>query len=189
MTTPDNTEASPLARVQDLAADTLSDEDLSRLATWARLTEPQRRREEARAAESAASTTMDLVSQLWAVQPALKPAFSDTPEGEVPEWVAPGSDFTAYPPQAHVSWVGRVWRNDLTSLNLATPGEDPSWVDVTPIIPDGTRHAPYPWAPGLLLEGGQIVQHEGQLFIASQDHTTTEQAPDQLVGELYERLV
>lgn len=186
MTTPE--ELSPMDQVKQLASEILSDDELSRLATWARLEEPQRRKEAASAKNAAATATQDLVQQLWAAQPSLKPAFSESPDGEVPAWVKPNSDFVAYPAGAHITHEGRVWRNDLGTLIIAEPGVGPGWVDVTPIIADGTRDRPWHWEEGIEVQGGQFVEHEGQLYVTTTDHTTTaEQAPDLLIGTVYER--
>lgn len=184
----DALELSPLDRVKQLAATTLSDAELSRLATWARLEEPQRRKEAESAKAAAASATQEVVEQVWQLQPSLKPEFSDSPEGEVPAWVEPTGDLTSYPAGAHVAHQERVWRNDLGALNLSTPGDGHGWEDVTPIVANGSRSAPYPWQVGQDLDGGDYVEHDGQLYIVTATHTTTETTPDQLVGDLYERI-
>lgn len=182
MTTPD---LAPLEHVKNLASDTLTDDELSRLATWARLEEPQRRKESASAHDAAATATQNVVMQLWAAQPSLKPAFSLTADGDdgqlVPEWVEPTSDFTAYPTGAHVMSGDRVWMNQLQGLNLTHPGEGAGWWDVTPVIPDGSRTAPWTWEEAAEYQGGQFVLWEGQLFIVTQSHAaaiTPDQAPD-----------
>lgn len=185
MTTPD-TDLSALERVQKLASQTLTDAELSRLATWARLTEPARRKEAESASAAAASATQELVEQLWSVQPDLRPDFTDTPEG-APAWVKPTSDFAAYPAGAHVEHQERIWRNGLDGLNRARPGEDTGWVDVTPIIPDGSRQSPWQWEKGMQVAAGDYVAHDSHVFIALDSHTT-EETPDTLIGHAYERL-
>lgn len=196
MTTPENIapELSPLEQVKQIAAATLSDQELSRLATWARLEEPQRRKEDESARSAAASATEEVVRQVWELQPNLKPDYADspagnTPEEEVPAWVKPAGDLNSYPDGAHVLHQEKVWRNDLGTLNLSTPGEGPGWSDVTPIIADGTREAPYTWEAGFDILPGQYVNHDDNRYVALTAHTTVDQErPDKSVGKFYERI-
>lgn len=132
---------SPLEQVQE-AIRTLPEQDFRALRFWVADTEVKRREaapqiEEARAADT---------EKLWEAHPELKPQFAEEPvevetTGTVtlddllkayPPFVQPTGAHDALPTGAIVTDEGRIWRNDLPTLNVWKPGTmTAGWTDIT----------------------------------------------------------
>lgn len=122
---------------------------------------------------------------------------------QVQEWKEPAGKFDAYPPANLTRLSGRIWRNERRGLNVNRPGTILSgWRDVTDELlsagkalaeqqaqaaAENETPTPAPeepkqvtpaneakeWAAGLKIEAGIPWRHDGSLYLAKLNHTSS----------------
>ena len=171
---------------------TIPFEDLATLRTWITLTEEPRRKMQARVEQAQA----ELISELQDAGLIEKPSAVTVEEATeqpdaVPAWVNPTTDhakmYLAGAVVAHNDCVWEARQNGLNGWEKGATGVDERiWADITSMVvpkpaPDeNTAAAVIPFAPGLPVQEGDIVEHEGRRYRVRSSHTTAaEWAPNE----------
>lgn len=185
----------------------LPDADFEALRLWIAIDESPRRVAQVEIDKARMADT----EALWAKAPELKPDFT-TGEVELDgkatqkdllaaweryKWRQPRGAHDAYPVRARVAHADRIWENDLDKLNVWEPGaKNSGWSDITDMLladqaqlfaaKEPERGKPY--APGIPVTVGDLLECEGETYRVLQDHTTAENWPPSAVTSLYKRI-
>lgn len=178
----------------------LSEQGFRELKAWILLTETDRRAQE----PAVRAGQQEIITGLQADGVLPKPAFTDTDHADtveqVPEWISPGNIHAKmYPSGAVVRVIDRVYESRV-DMNHWQPGgagvDDHIWLDIThryttPEPEDteepGTAEV-IPFAPGIDVETGDIVEHQGDRYRVLSAHTTASHWPPNEAHALFEKL-
>lgn len=175
-------------------------EDLATLRTWITLTEEPRRKMQARVEQAQA----ELISELQESGLIEKPAAATVEEAiahpdKVPAWENPLNDRAKAYLHGHViTHHSRFYESRAIGLNSLEPGahgvDEGIWRDITDMVtpksaPDeSTAGAVIPFAPGLPVQEGDIVEDGGRRYRVLSAHTTSADWPPSESGALFEPL-
>ena len=179
---------------------TIPFEDLATLRTWITLTEEPRRKMQARVEQAQA----ELITELQESGKLERPAAVKVEEAiahpdKVPAWENPLNDRSKAYLQGHViTHHDRFYESRALGLNSLEPGahgvDEGIWRDITDIVaqkstPDeNTAGAVIPFAPGLPVQEGDIVEDEGRRYRVLSAHTTSADWPPAESEALYQPL-
>lgn len=175
-------------------------EDLARLRTWITITEMPRREAQAKVEQAQA----ELMTELQDAGLIEKPAAVTVEEAvahpdKVPAWVNPLGDRSKSYLQGNViTHHERFYESRALGLNSLEPGahgvDEGIWADITDMVapkttPDeNTARAVIPFAPGLPVQEGDIVEDEGRRYRVLSSHTTSADWPPSASAALFEPL-
>lgn len=175
-------------------------EDLAKLRTWITITEMPRRETQVKVEQAQA----ELITELQESGLIEKPAAVTVEEAiahpdKVPAWENPLGDRSKSYLQGHViTHHDRFYESRFLGLNSLEPGahgvDEEIWRDITDIVapkttPDGTTAgAVIPFAPGLPVQEGDIVEDEGRRYRVLSSHTMSVNWPPAESGALFEPL-
>ena len=178
----------------------LSDADFRDLKLWVITEEDARRKAE----PAIRRGQQEIIAGLQEAGTLPKPEYTDTDHvdavEQVPEWISPGNDYAKmYPSGAVVRVNDRVYESRV-DMNHWQPGgagvDDHIWLDIThryttPEPEDaeepGTDEVT-PFAPGIDVETGDIVEYEGDHYRVLSPHTTASYWPPNEAHALFEKL-
>ena len=179
---------------------TIPFEDLATLRTWITLTEEPRRKMQARVEQAQA----ELISELQESGLIERPAAVTLEEAvanpdKTPVWENPLSDRSrAYLHGNVITHHDRFWESRALGLNSLEPGahgvDEGIWADITDMVtpksaPDeNTAGGVIPFAPGLPVQEGDIVEDEGRRYRVLSAHTTSADWPPSESAALFEPL-
>ena len=179
---------------------TIPFEDLATLRTWITLTEEPRRKMQARVEQAQA----ELMTELQDAGLIERPAAVTVEEAvshpdKVPAWENPLNDRAKAYLHGHViTHHSRFYESRSLGLNSLEPGahgvDEEIWRDITDIVaqkstPDGTTAgAVIPFAPGLPVQEGDIVEDGGRRYRVLSSHTTSADWPPSESAALFEPL-
>ncbi|TYR15637.1 carbohydrate-binding protein [Corynebacterium urealyticum] len=178
----------------------LPDTDFRELKTWVITEETTRRAQE----PAVRAGQQEIIAGLQDSGVIPKPEFTDTDHVDaveaVPEWLSPGNDHAKMYPSGAVVRVGDRVYESRVDLNSWQPGgagvDDHIWLDIThryttPEPEDaeepGTAEV-IPFAPGIDVETGDIVEHQGNHYRVISPHTTASHWPPNEASALFEKL-
>lgn len=117
---------------------------------------------------------------------------------DVPEWVSPGTDHSMmYREGDIVRHQGRIVRSTYKGLNHWEPGahgvDEHIWLDITDRYTNPQPEEPgtgevRPFAPGLDVAEGDILEYEGAHYRVLSAHTTATHWPPDQAHALFEKL-
>lgn len=175
----------------------LGDQDFRELRAWVITEEASRRREE----PAIRRGQQEIISGLQADGKLPKPDYTDTDHIDavdaVPEWVSPGNDNAKmYPQGAVVRVADRVYlsRVDLNSWQPGGAGvDDHIWLDITHRYTNPQPEEPgtgevIPFAPGIDVVEGDILEFDGDHYRVRSPHTTASHWPPNEAHALFEKL-
>lgn len=179
---------------------TIPFEDLATLRTWITLTEVPRRKMQARVEQAQAELMTELqdaglIERPEAVTVEDAVAYPD----KVPAWDNPlGDRSKSYLHGNVITHHDRFWESRALGLNSLEPGahgvDEGIWADITDMVtpqttPDeNTAGGVIPFAPGLPVQEGDIVEHEGRRYRVLSAHTTSADWPPAESEALYQPL-
>lgn len=178
----------------------LSDADFRDLKTWVITTEADRRAQE----PAVRAGQQEIIAGLQDSGVIPKPEFTDTDHvdkvEQVPEWVSPGTDHAKMYPSGAVVRVGDRVYESRVDMNHWPPGgagvDDHIWLDIThryttpepeDVEEPGTGEV-IPFAPGIDVETGDIVEYQGSHYRVISPHTTASHWPPDEAHALFEKL-
>lgn len=180
-----------LEEVQKLAQ-TVPDADLLALRTWITITEMPRREAQAKVDQAQAQLIAELQDAGTIAKPSAVTVEEATEQPDaVPAWVNPTTDHARmYLAGAVVAHNDCVWESRHPGLNGWEPGatgvDERIWADITSMVvpkpaPDeNTAATVISFAPGLPVQEGDVVEHEGRRYRVCSSHTTAaEWAPNE----------
>lgn len=178
---------------------TLTDTDFNKLSDEMFI---MRREREAR--DQVEAGQAELVAELQEAGKLEKPATATVEEATsnpdtVPAWENPLTDHARmYLQGAVVTHNGRIWQSTHPGLNHWEPGatgvDERIWADITdrvhPTKPEENTASPgaIPFAPGLPVQPGDIVEFEGAQYRVLSAHTTASHWPPDQAHSLFQRL-
>lgn len=181
-------------------AQTVPDADLLALRTWITITEMPRREAQAKVEQAQA----ELITELQESGLIEKPAAVTVEEAiahpdQVPAWENPLNDRSKAYLHGHViTHLDRFYESRAIGLNSLEPGahgvDEGIWRDITDMVtpksaPDeNTAGAVIPFAPGLPVQEGDIVEDEGRRYRVLSAHTTSADWPPNESEALYQPL-
>ena len=179
---------------------TIPFEDLAKLRTWITITEMPRREAQAKVEQAQAELITELQESGLIERPAavtIKEA-AEHPD-QVPAWVNPMGDRSRAYLHGHViTHLDRFYESRAIGLNSLEPGahgvDEEIWRDITDMVapktaPDeNTAGAVIPFAPGLPVQEGDIVEDEGRRYRVLSSHTTSADWPPAESEALYQPL-
>lgn len=175
----------------------LPDADFRDLKTWVITAETARRQQE----PAVRAGQQEIIAGLQADGKLPKPEYTDADHvdavEQVPEWENPGTDHAKmYPSGAVVRVADRVYlsRVDLNSWQPGGAGvDDHIWLDIThryttpePAEP-GTGEV-IPFAPGIDVGTGDIVEYEGEKYRVLSAHQSADHWPPDEASSLFEKI-
>lgn len=178
----------------------LSEQDFRDLKTWVITTETTRRAQE----PAVRAGQQEIIAGLQDSGVLPRPEFTDTGHidkiEQVPEWISPGNDHAKMYPSGAVVRVNDQVYESRVDLNSWQPGgagvDDHIWLDIThryttPEPEDaeepGTGEVT-PFAPGIDVETGDIVEYEGDHYRVISPHTTASHWPPNEASALFEKI-
>lgn len=175
-------------------------EDLAKLRTWITITEIPRREAQAKVEQTQAELMTELQDAGLIERPAavtLEEAVSHP--GKVPPWDNPLGDRSRAYLHGHViTHHRRFYESRALGLNSLEPGahgvDEGIWRDITDMVtpqttPDeNTAGGVIPFAPGLPVEEGDIVEDEGRRYRVLSSHTTSADWPPNEAEALFQPL-
>ncbi|HAT1445453.1 hypothetical protein ACL1HT_04270 [Corynebacterium striatum] len=183
-----------------LAIGKLGREDFEHIISWICSDERDRRR----AAPAVEQAQADLVSELQDAGKLEKPKAVTLEEAiaapdKVPAWENPLTDHSKMYAQTNViTHNQRFWESTHAGLNSWEPGahgvDEYIWRDVTgqvhPTAPEENTASPgaIPFAPGLPVQEGDLIEHEGVTYKVLSAHTTQSHWPPDQAHSLFERV-
>lgn len=179
---------------------TIPFEDLATLRTWITLTEVPRRKMQARVEQAQAELMTELQESGLIERPAavtLEEAIANP--DQVPVWEnALGDRSKSYLYGNVITHNNRFYESRALGLNSLEPGahgvDEEIWRDITDMVtpksaPDeNTAGAVIPFAPGLPVQEGDIVEDEGRQYRVLSAHTTSADWPPSESDALFEPL-
>lgn len=175
-------------------------EDLAKLRTWITITEMPRRETQVKVEQAQA----ELITELQESGLIEKPAAVTVEEAiahpdKVPAWENPLGDRSKSYLQGHViTHLDRFYESRFLGLNSLEPGthgvDEGIWRDITDVVtpksaPDeNTAGAVIPFAPGLPVQEGDIVEDEGRQYRVLSSHTTSADWPPNESAALFQPL-
>lgn len=179
---------------------TIPFEDLAKLRTWITITEIPRREAQAKVEQAQAELMTELQDAGLIERPAAVTVDEATEHpGQVPAWVNPlGARSRAYLHGNVITHHDRFWESRALGLNSLEPGahgvDEEIWRDITDIVtpkttPDeNTAGTVIPFAPGLPVQEGDIVEDEGRQYRVLSAHTTSADWPPNESAALFQPL-
>ena len=178
---------------------TLSAEDWQQFLNW--VVGDERTRREAQPAVEQAQA--EVVKELQDAGKLEKPDAATVKDAKakpdaVPEWENPMTDHSKmYRANAVVAHNDRIWESRHPGLNHWEPGatgvDERIWADITNQVKgtepgNNTAGGVIPFAPGLPVQEGDIVEYGGHQYRVLSPHTTASHWPPDQAHSLFERL-
>ena len=188
-----------LEEVQKLAQ-MIPFEDLAKLRTWITITEIPRREAQAKVEQAQAELMTELQDAGLIERPvAVTVEEAVSHPDKVPAWVNPlGARSKSYLCGNVITHHDRFWESRALGLNSLEPGahgvDEGIWRAITDMVtpksaPDeNTAGAVIPFAPGLPVQEGDIVEDEGRQYRVLSAHTTSADWPPSESAALFEPL-
>ena len=159
-------------------------------------------REERRARPAVEQAQAELVAELQEAGKLDKPKAVTIEEAiaapdKVPAWENPLTDHSQMYGQTNViTHNGRFWESTRPGLNSWEPGaqgvDEHIWLDITNQVratpgENTATPGPIPFAPGLPVEEGDLVEFEGEVYRVKSPHTTATYWPPNEAHSLFEK--